>query len=77
MNELVDLFNGCFCVQLSSNGASICGQAGPKGPDKSEGLKFVMLLKLRPNLKSVHVTLKCQDEQQSKIILEQVLTLLV
>lgn len=77
MNELVDLFNGCFCVQLSSNGASICGQAGPKGPDESDGLKFVMLLKLRPNLKSVHVTLKCQAEQQSKIILEQVLTLLV
>jgi len=74
MNELVDVFNGCFCVQLSSNGASICGQAGPEGPD---GLKFVMLLKLRPNLKSVYATLKCQDDQQSKIILEQVLTLLV
>ena len=77
MNELVDLFNGCFCVQLSSNGASICGQVGPKGPDGTDGLKFVMLLKQRPNLKSVHVTLKCQDEQQSKIILEQVHTLLV
>ena len=73
MSGIVQYFNGCFCVQMSDNSASLCGEVGNSA---SGGGKFVMLLKLKPSASAVHVTLKAENENLANNVFEQLAALL-
>ena len=70
MPDLVNSFNGCYCVQDSDNGASLCGEV------INGGGKFVMLLKLKPSSMAVHVTLKTENEDLQSSVIEHLSTVL-
>ena len=66
----MSLFNGCYCVQKSDNGASLCGEI------VNGGGKFVMLIKLKPSSEAVHITLKTENEELQSSVIEHLSTVL-